>query len=477
MKMQQVLRQRLEQKLKLAPQIIQSIEILQLPALDLQELITRELQENPVLEVGEPESEEQLEPEQTPPTDADLERGREEPEYERLVDLEDTYFEDFARPRRKTGGDEQYGKMEAMKDTPGRELSLQEYLFEQFKLLDLPDEDRWIAEELIFNINDDGYLRFSLEEIVESIDTPVLYTTAQRALKAVQGLGPTGIGAENLAQCLLLQINGGSPDASFIRELIENHLNDIGQNRYPKIAKDTGRSIEEIKAAIERIRTLNPRPGTLYSSKTAPYVIPDSIVECIDGEYRTRLEDGYIPPLYINDSYKDLLKEHKDNKKISEFVKTKLDSARWLIDAIQQRRNTLYRIISKIVEIQEGFFDKGVEHLKPLKMQEVADGIGVHNSTVSRAISNKYVQTPRGVFPLKFFFSGGTSVSDGSVESRVSVKQRVKDIIDNEDKSKPLSDDEVARLLKKAGLDVARRTITKYRRMMSIPSSRQRKEY
>jgi RNA polymerase sigma-54 factor len=206
-------------------------------------------------------------------------------------------------------------------------------------------------------------------------------------------------------------------------------------------------------------------------------VVPDVVVTFVDGEYEVRLEDDYLPRIYINPSYRELLKEQKGNPKISDFIRRKLDSARWLIDAIEQRRNTLYKIARKIVEIQHEFLDKGITHLRPLKMQEVAEEIGVHNSTVSRAISNKYVQTPRGIFPLKFFFTGGTMGDDGNVESRMSVKQRVQDIVDKEDKSNPLSDDEIADQLKAAGFNVARRTITKYRRMMRIASSRRRKQY
>ena len=478
MKMEIVLRHRLEQKLKLAPQIIQSIEILQLPALDLQELITKELQENPVLEVGDGAPADETETADQPPSDAELDKKREEPDFERVDDMESTYYEGLYIPRRRRDSGDVYGKMEAMKDTPGRSMSLQNYLLEQFNMLELSDDIRRIGEELIFNIRDDGYLRYGLEEIIESLDMPVLYTLAEKALNTVQTLEPIGIGSRNLAECLLLQLDEKKSTDEFCRELIRNHLKNIEQNRFPKISKETGRTIDEVKETVEHIRSLNPRPGSLYSAKTAPYVIPDAGVECLDGEYQIKLEDRYIPPLYINASYRGLLKSNKDNPKVSEFIKNKLDSARWLIDAIHQRRSTLYKIIGKIVEIQSEFFDRGVEFLKPLKMQEVAESIGVHNSTVSRAISSKYVQTPRGVFPLKFFFSGGTAGSDGTMESRVSVKQRVKDIVGGEDKNNPLSDDEIAKILKKdSGLDVARRTITKYRRILNISSSRQRKEY
>jgi RNA polymerase sigma-54 factor len=478
MKMEVILRQRLEQKLKLAPQIIQSIEILQLTTLDLQELIARELEENPVLEIERVEETPEETAEETP-SDAELDRKRDQPEFGAVDAFEESLLEEsYYRPARRSSDDEDsYGKMEAMKNTESRPPSLQDILFEQYNLLELPAEIREIGEYIIYNINDEGYLQFSLEDILESMDLPVLFTVGEQALHAVQGLEPAGIGARDLKECLLLQLKENGHALAFERELIENHLKDIELNRFPKIAKDTGRNIGEIKEAVHLISTLNPRPGGLYAGSTAPYVVPDVIVTFIDGEYEVRLEDDYLPRIYINPSYRELLKEQKDNPKISDFVRKKLDSARWLIDAIEQRRNTLFKIAKKIVEIQREFLDKGITHLKPLKMQEVAEEIGVHNSTVSRAISSKYIQTPRGIFPLKFFFTGGAVADNGNIESRLSLKQRVQDIVDKEDKSNPLSDDEIAEQLKVAGFSVARRTVTKYRRMLRIASSRQRKQY
>ena len=477
MKMELILRQRLEQKLKLAPQIIQSIEILQLPALDLQDLITRELEENPVLEIEQPEA--PAEEAAEPPSDAQLERGREQPEFEEVNALEESLLDHYDyRPRRAYADDDSYGKMEAMKNTESRPISLQDYLFQQFGLLELDDEIRQIAEHIIYNINDDGYVQYSLEEIIESMDMPVLFSTGEEALHAVQqSLDPPGIGARDLKECLLLQLNENGHAMSFERELVEYHLKDIEQNRFPQISKETGRTIEEIKEAVRLIGTLNPRPGGMHAGASSPVITPDVIVDFVNGEYEVRLEDDYLPRVCINPAYHTLLKKQKDNAKIHDFLHKKLDSARWLIDAIRQRRNTLFKIAGKIVEIQQDFLDKGITNLKPLKMQEVAEVIGVHNSTVSRAIANKYVQTPRGIFPLKFFFTGGTVSEDGTVESRMSLKQRVKDIIEGEDKSNPLSDDEIAARLKEIGFNVARRTITKYRRIMRIPSSRRRKEY
>ena len=477
MKMDLILRQRLEQKLKLAPQIIQSIEILQLPALDLQDLITRELEENPVLEIEQPrEPEEEYAPE--PPSDAQLERKREQPDYEVVNELEESLLEDnFYTRRPRRADDDGHGKMEAMKNAESRPISLQDYLFQQLSLLELDPRIREIGEYIIYNINDDGYLQYSLEDILESIDLPVLFTMGEKALRAVQSLDPPGIGARDLKECLLLQLAENGHAASFEHELIENHLKDIELNRFPKIAKETGRSIDEVKECIRMISALNPRPGGLYAGASAPVVNPDVVVTCVDGEYEVRLEDDYLPRIYVNPSYHALLKEQKNNPRICEFVRKKLDSARWLIDAIEQRRTTLLAVARSIVRFQEPFLEHGISHIRPLKMQTVADDVGVHVSTVSRAISGKYIQTPRGIYPMKFFFTGGTVTEQGQMASWSTIKQRIREIVDAEDKQNPLSDDQIAEQLKKEGFDVARRTVTKYRKMMNIPSSRRRRVY
>jgi RNA polymerase sigma-54 factor len=248
-------------------------------------------------------------------------------------------------------------------------------------------------------------------------------------------------------------------------------------NRLPKIAKETERSLEEIKQAGEFISHLNPRPGLAFSAEVPPYVLPDIVVDYVDGKYEVQLEDDRLPRIYVNTAYSRLLRDERTSESAKDYIRKKIQAARWLIDSIEQRRNTLYKIARSIVDIQRPFFEKGVAHLVPLKMQTVAQTTGVHVSTVCRAIAEKYMQSPAGIFPLKFFFTGATHTTDGKIRSRKSVKQIVQHVIDGEDKGNPLSDDEVAAKLQAEGLDIARRTVTKYRKAMNIPSSRQRKRY
>ena len=574
MRMEISLQARLEQKLRLAPQIIQSIEILQLPALELQDMVKEALEENPTLEEDQgtdtPQEEEQPE--------TDLER-----ELEGLERIDAVWNEYFSRAggRRNAGGEDK--KWEAMQNTAAPSITLQEYLTQQLHLLDLDsiiekDGDfvalmrlwigttdneeivsrvRELAEYSIFNIDGNGYLPYSLEDILKSYahqegaevaepadegdspnghpdgteaetaepenvhdrlgigvaqaapppegaplapaggdngapgdgdgsgpasakpgKRPYVIQEAEKALEIVQTLEPPGVGGRNLKEVLLLQLGANTDVYEFERRLIENHLPDIQSNRLPKIAKVTGSDLDQVKEAVAFIRMLNPRPGALMAQKKAQYIIPDVVVEEVAGQYEVRLEDTYIPRLHISPQYRTILAQERNNPKVREYIKKKLESAKWLIESIEQRQNTLLKISREIVDVQRAFLDYGLEHLRPLKMQHIADRVGVHVSTVSRALSEKYVQTPRGIYAMKFFFTGGTVSQDGTMESTVSVKQKVRDIVDKEDKSRPLSDEEIARILKDdQGLDIARRTITKYRKQLGIPSSRQRRLY
>ena len=268
-----------------------------------------------------------------------------------------------------------------------------------------------------------------------------------------------------------------SNPASLPHLLVSNHLDDLSANRIPKIAKDTGRSIEEIKQAIEFVSHLNPKPGTAFSAEVSPYVIPDIVVEYIEGRYEVRLEDDRLPRVYINSAYSRLLRDDHTVETAKDYIRKKIQAARWLIESIEQRRSTLHKIARAIVEIQQPFLEKGLASLVPLKMQTVAGATSVHVSTVCRAIADKYMQTPNGIFPLRFFFTGGTRTTDGRVRSRKSVREVVKQVIEAEDKQNPLSDDEVAARLQAQGLDIARRTVTKYRKALGIASTRQRRAY
>jgi len=474
MKMETSLQIRPELRMRLAPQIIQSIEILQLPMLELQQRIKQELIENPVLEMEEPSLDQSPSEEGEPMDD----RSNPEEDYDKLDSYEEAWGEfDSHAPIRTSSSGERDKKLEALQNTAARPLSLQDYLSSQLALIDASDDLRRAAQNIIYNIDENGYLRFDLEAVRNSMDPPqVPRETLEEALKLVQRLDPPGVGARELKECLLLQLRDEKDEHSLERELIEHHLSDLSMNRYPKIAKKIGRSIEDVRRARDFISKLNPKPGAIFSGEMPQYITPDVIVEYVDGRYEVRLEDSFIPKLYVSQAYRRILREAKESQ-AKDYIRKKINSARWLIDAVAQRRSTLNKIACEIVDLQREFLDKGISALKPLKMQTVADRTGVHVSTVSRAIADKYMQTPRGIFDMKFFFTGGTATSEGTFTSRKSVRQRVLDAIASEDKRNPLSDGEIADKLQASGLDIQRRTVTKYRKAMSIASSRQRREY
>ena len=474
MRMEAILQPRLEQRMKLAPQIIQSIEILQLPTMALLERVALELEENPVLEVVEV----QPDPEARKDNVESVEENAPDSEqFERLTSIEDDWRDYFTRtsgPRRRRDVDDSPDVIQA---AAARPKTIHDHLLEQLQLMEVEGELREMVECLIYNVDRDGYLRASLHEIVDSLDDPAPMALVEDALAVLQSMEPPGIGARDLSECLLLQLDYRRSETPFIAELITNHMEAIQGNKLPSIVKDTAATMEQVKAAIEFIRMLNPRPGSLYDETPAPYVIPDVRVDLIDGRYEVTLEDAGMPPLCVSATYRQILGKEASGSSARAFLQKKLDSARWLIDAIEQRRHTLHRVASKIVEIQKGFFDKGPASLRPLKMQEVADALGIHVSTVSRALSRKYLQSPQGIHELKSFFSGGTLSADGIMESWEAVRQKLLDIIDNEDKRKPLSDEHIADHLQAQGYDIARRTVTKYRKALKIPSSRRRRQY
>jgi RNA polymerase sigma-54 factor len=478
MRLDTILEHRLEQRLKLAPQIIQSIEILQLPLLELDRLIKQELEENPVLEVEEKQEKEEVSDEEKAEQAREAEAEKEADEkFEKLLELEDNYPDYFSQSQGppKSSAGEKDKKMEAMQNTAAKPMSLQDYLFQQFNMKNRSDRERTAAERIIYNIDDNGYLRYALEEIFDFETTP--QNLAEAILAEIQSYDPPGVGARNTTECLLLQLDRDDEKFVIKEKLIRYHLDDIYKNRMPKIAKELGKSMDEVKALLTEIAHLNPRPGSRFTSENVQYILPDVVVERTDGDYQIRLQNQYVPTLRINNTYRQLLKDKKKDPKTREFIKKKIEAAKWLIDAIEQRQNTLSRVAEKILDHQRSFLEHGIAHLNPLKMQRIADALEIHVSTVSRAIAEKYVQTDRGIYPLKFFFTGGTATVMGENISRTSVQNKVKEIIDREQKSSPLSDEEIADTLRREGLGIARRTVTKYRKMLKIPSSRQRKKY
>lgn len=502
MRLDTSLSQRMEQKMILAPRMIQSMEILQLPVMALQERIEHELQENPVLELKEPGAEMEGETqagaeneiEETPPEPAEPEvtdagnpekelviddKGDNEQDFDRLLAINEEWADHFneeTRPSSNRIDEEGDKKHDAMVNMASRPQSLQDYLNDQLAFIECEAQEVELIRYLISHIDDRGYLATPLDEVARGLEGAVSVEALEKALSRIQKLDPPGVGARDYKECLLLQLTPETPHREVVRVLILNHLEDIQHNRLPVIQKKTGYDLETIQAAIEVLKHLNPKPGSQFTAENIPYVVPDIAVERTEaGDYEVKLLDDWTPPLYISPRYIQLYRDKAADPKAKEFLKRKIQSAQWLIEAIEQRRNTLSKVTRAIIQHQRAFLDKGPEHIEPLKMQQIADQVGVHVTTVSRAVDDKWVQTPRGIFPLKRFFGGGTHTASGEEVAWETIKQKLLEIVGNEDKSNPLSDEDLVTKLQEAGYPVARRTVTKYRKMLGIQSSRQRK--
>ncbi len=470
---------RTDMRLRMAPRMIQSMEILQLPLMALQERIDQELSENPVLidlrESNTPDGDSDSEETPTTVTEAPTETAEFGPSGD--DDWNDSYGEGH-RLSRAALSEESDRKHDAMQNMASRPRSLQDDLADQLGFLDPDPTVRALADYIIYNLDENGYLKSDLSTVVRDFGGEAELYQAEEALAMVQRLDPPGVGARNLRECLLLQLTPDFLCRDVLHVLISNHLDDLAQNRLPAIEKKTGISIEQIKEAIDHFRHLNPKPGARYQSENNQFVLPDLIVEADEqGVYNVRLVDEHTPQLSISRYYQKQLKNKGTDPAAREFIQKRIQSARWLIESIEQRRNTLLKVARAIIDHQKDFLDKGPESIEPLKMQQIADRVHVHVTTVSRAVDDKWVQTPRGIFALKRFFGGGTTTTGGEEVAWDTIKQKLLEIIAKEDKSNPLSDEEVVDALSRSGFPVARRTVTKYRRTLRIPSSRQRKQF
>lgn len=485
---------RMSQQMKLAPRMIQSMEILQLPVMALEEKIEQELVENPVLErvSGDPEAPvvaedieeahaEAVEPQLTEKEIVVDNEHDNEADFERLLDMASEWPEDNytsgSKPSSNRIDEEGDRQHDVISNVAQRPQSLQDYLLEQVGFFELSREVRDFTEFLIQNLDPNGRLPSGLSELMQVYGKPISEADAQEALRIIQRLDPPGVGARDLRECLLLQVKEDTPHRDVLITLINSHLEDLAQNRLPLIQRKTGYSLEQIKQAFEELRKLNPLPGAGFAARPVQAVKPDLYVDQDEqGRYVVRLEDEFTPRLRINKRYQQLLRAGVDPK-TREFIKRKLDSAKWLMESIEQRHNTLKRVAQAIVDRQTEFLDKGPEHIVPLKMQQIADVVGVHVTTVSRAVDEKWIQTPRGLFPLKRFFGGGTTTESGEEVAWDIIRLKLKEIIDQEDKRNPISDEDLVKVLAKQGYNLARRTVTKYRKALNIPSSRQRRTY
>jgi RNA polymerase sigma-54 factor len=487
---------RLVQKQMLAPRMIQSMEILQLPILALQERIEHEMEENPVLELLEDDPDRASElsedgeiadrslPDGPTEEERELvidETNSNEQDFERLMNMDEEWpdhFEERSHSSRATTEEAGERKLDAMANMAARPQTLQDYLHDQLGWFELDPALRPMADRIIYNLDTNGYLQGRLEDLLGHDAQPSDLALAERALALVQKLDPPGVGARDLRECLLLQLVPGMLFYEQLKTLISNHLEDLEHNRLPIIARQTGYSIELIQKVLGELRKLKPKPGAEYNNIVVPPITPDVFVEQDEnGKYCVRLEDSNMPSLFISPYYRKIFQSGEANAEAKEYIKRKINSAQWLIDSIEQRRGTLTKVAQAIVDHQTEFLNKGPESIEPLKMQQIADKVGVHVTTVSRAVDEKWIQTPRGIFPLKRFFCGGTVSADGEEVAWDAVRIKLQEIVDGEDKQHPLSDDQLVQQLAAAGLTVARRTVTKYRKAMGIASSRQRRDW
>ena len=476
--------------MKLAPQMIQSMEILQMSVMALQEKIDQELEENVVLEAVDPKLQDTYE-EEMPTASASTEIEQQEmvvdndhnneADFERLLELSAEWPEDNFT----SGGKPSANRIDEFSDRQhdlignleAHPQSLQDYLLEQFHFYEIDPEERDFGEFLIQNLDEQGRLQGTLPEIIQVYGVEISREVAECVLGLIQKLDPPGVGARNLQECLLLQLTDETPMKETLATLISNHLEDISQNRLPLIERKTGFSIETIKQALEQMRHLDPYPGQRFISQASQNVTPDvRVKEGEDGKWTIELINDYTPELRISGRYLKMLQGNPDEK-TKEYIRKKIESAKWLIDSIEQRQGTLRKVAQAIVNHQTEFLERGPEAIVPLKMQQVADDVGVHVTTVSRAVDGKWIETPRGLFALRQFFGGGTTTADGDEVSWKKIRLKLQEVIDNENKQKPLSDKALVDEMDKFGYTLARRTITKYREAMGIPSSRQRKAY
>lgn len=480
---------RLEQQMKLAPHMIQSMEILQLPILALQERIEQELSANPVLEAEQisqdfstadqqPDSSQQMQPD----TAADS-YSKKDDDFDRIGSLDggySDYIQQAQTYRKKPSADAVDKKLEAIKNTAAPSQSLHDYLADQWRFIETEPSVTLAGYQIIDYIDPRGYLTVHLEQLHNSDKKDFSIDDINTALSLIQQLEPLGVGARDIKECLLIQMTQSPDDLAFEIDLIQNHIDDLLNNKLPDIARKMKCPVERINKAIEKIGRFDTSPGLQIGPDLNVPVTPDIIVEESENQqgFSVRLADNNSPVLRISDDYIKMAKDPDTNEKTRKFLNNNLRSAQWIIDAVAQRNSTLLKVASSIVNRQTDFFEKGKFFLKPLPMAKVAEDVKVHVATVSRAVAGKYLQCSWGILPLRKFFSGGTEDTDGISHSWEAVRAKLQLIIDNEDKAKPFSDIQIQEKLAALGINnIARRTVAKYRKLMSIPAARFRKKF
>jgi len=470
---------KLSQQLVMTPQLQQAIKLLQLSRMELVDLVHQELEENPVLEEGAEVAEEKETREETPEFEqgeAPAEQIQEvKGESEGMAEIDwQTYLEGYSLGGSTADFYEEDEDRPSYENVLTQKSTLFDHLMWQLNLSRLDPQQRVVAAEIIGNLNEDGYLKASVEEIAQATGAPLEET--EKILKIVQDFDPVGVAARDLQECLLKQVEYLGMEGSLVEAILQNHLTELETRKYQVMAKTLGVSLDEVLGAAKIISGLDPRPGSPFNQEDVHYISPDIFVYKIGDEYVVVLNDEGLPNLRINSFYRNALVGSEGiDEKAGEYIQEKMRGAVWLIKSIHQRQRTIYKVTKSIVKFQREFFDRGIEHLKPLVLRDVAEDIEMHESTISRVTTNKYVQTPQGLFELKFFFNSGISTTQGESIASESVKSKIKEIVLGENPKKPFSDQKIVDLLRKDGIDIARRTVTKYREMLGIGSSTERK--
>lgn len=480
----QDLRQRQNQSLVLAPQLRHSLKILQVAALDLRSVIQEELQSNPTLEELPMEGV-SLDQEQQDGAAENNESGegadnREEMDFSKEYDILTKLDDDWKDYMSQAGGTQPYTSEDAERrqhffDSLVSETSLQEHLMRQAELADTPDNVLKAMSYLVGSLDDRGFLTQSPNDV--ALQTALPLDCVQEAARQLKTFEPAGIGAASLEECLLLQLTVKGRAESLAARIIREHFALLTRRRIPEIARKLGVHTDDVQEAIEEIGSLDPAPGRRFAEDSNRVVVPDVTVEKDDDEWKIHLNSDYIPRLRISSTYKDLIAKGTLSKQERDYLRERIRSGKFLINSIDQRQQTIERITREIIKVQLEFFEHGVSKLRPLTMTQIADVVGVHETTVSRAIANKYIKTPHGIFDFKFFFTPGYQSDSGASVSNTSVKDMINDLIAGEDRSHPLSDQEIVVKLQEKGINIARRTVAKYREELGLLPSNLRREY
>jgi RNA polymerase sigma-54 factor len=502
---------RLSQKLALqqvlAPQLQQSLALLQAPVMELRALVDQELARNPVLEeVAEGESPPRVElpesgagggdavPEPPARETGKLDTAPEMPstgeaapeksepvdefqaEFERLAQLDDSWREHFSQthlPLRSREDEEE--RREFMLNSLVARTSLQEHLLDQVRMSDLSAEQKQVAEMIVGNLDDHGYLQASVNELAVATGFPA--ERIEEVLKVVQSFHPPGVAARDLRECLMLQLERAGRARSLEYRLLRDHFPALARRRLPELARAVGRPIAALQVAVERIRPLEPRPGRDFDSAEQTYVVPELAIEKVDDDYVVVMNEEFVPRLRISNTYKDLMSRGDSPREVRDYIREKIRAGKFVIKSLQQRQDTIRGIAEEIVKRQRDFLEHGITHLRPMTMAQVAEAVGVHETTVSRAVSGKFIKTPQGVFEMKSFFTSGLPTESGKDLSSKSVKDMIAQLVANEDPKKPLSDDALVEALHEKGIKIARRTVAKYRAELGILPSHLRRAY